>query len=104
MGRGRHQVREEARALAAALDHDGLVVGDVPGRGHAADAGKHVDLPLYRLEPDGLEVMREIARLGALIGMAREIELPPLHYVGRLRKCGEDAPLPGAPCVASGVV
>src|SRR5213594_2351871 len=104
MGGGRHQVRDKARALAPTLDHDGLVIGDVPGRGNAADARQYVDLPLHRLEPDGLEVVREIARLGALVGVARELELPPLHHVGRLRKCGEDAPLAGAPGVASRVV
>src|SRR2546426_1168715 len=104
MGGGRHQVRDKAHALAPTLDHDGLVVGDVPGRGNAADARQYVDLPLHRLEPDGLEVVRGIARLGALVGAARERELPPLHHVSRPRKRGEDAPLPGAPRVASGVV
>src|SRR3989454_382216 len=104
MGGGRHQVRDKAHALAPTLDHDGLVVGDVPGRGNAADARQYVDLPLHRLEPDGLEVVRGIARLGALVGVARELELPPLHHVSRPRRRGEDAPLPGAPRVASGVV
>src|SRR5437899_4395471 len=104
MGGGRHQVRDKAHALAPTLDHDGLVVADRAGRGEAPEARQHVDLPLHRLEPDGLEVVREIARLRALVGVARELELPPLHHVGRLRECGEDAPLAGTPGVASRVV
>src|SRR6266542_3021985 len=76
-----HEVRKEARALPATFHQYGLVEGHVAGRGKAADPRQHLRFAVDQLERHGLEVVREVARGGPLVGVAREVELPLLHHV-----------------------
>src|SRR5256884_322279 len=91
MGAGRDEVREEADPLTAALNQDRLVIGHVSGRREAADAGKGLRLAVDEREWDRLEVGREVARRRALVGVARELELPPLDDVAGLWETESDA-------------
>src|SRR5438309_3770199 len=91
MGAGRDEVREEADPLTAALNQDRLVIGHVSGRREAADAGKGLRLAVDEREWDRLEVGREVARRRALVGVARELQLPPLDDVAGLWETESDA-------------
>src|SRR5437764_264457 len=91
MGAGRDEVREEADPLTAALNQDRLVIGHVSGRREAADAGKGRRLAVDEREWDRLEVGREVARRRALVGVARELQLPPLDDVAGLWETESDA-------------
>src|SRR2546427_5259399 len=73
----RDEVREEADPLTAALNQYRLVIGHVSGRRKAAEAGKGLRLAVDERERDRLEVGREVARRRALVGVARELQLPP---------------------------
>src|SRR5205823_7401807 len=91
MGAGRDEVREEADPLTAALNQDRLVIGHVSGRREAADAGKGLRLAVDEREWDRLEVGREVARRRALVGVARELQLPPLDDVAGRWETESDA-------------
>src|SRR6266550_1543737 len=91
MGAGRDEVREEADPLTAALNQYRLVIGYVSGRREAADAGKGLRLAVDEREWDRLEVGREVARRRALVGVARELQLPPLDDVAGLWEAQSDA-------------
>src|SRR5438552_18533895 len=87
----RDEVREEADSLTAALNQYRLVIGHVSGRRKAADAGKGLRLAVDERERDRLEVGREVARRRALVGVARELQLPPLDDVASLWEAQRDA-------------
>src|SRR5439155_1212664 len=78
MGAGRDEVCEKADPLTAALNQYRLVIGHVSGRREAADAGKGLRVAVDERERDRLEVGREVTRRRALVGVARELQLPPL--------------------------
>src|SRR5256885_8936301 len=81
MGAGRDEVREKADPLTAAPNQYRLVIGHVSGRREAADAGKGLRLAVDERERDRLEVGREVARRRALVGVARELQVPLLDEV-----------------------
>src|SRR5256886_14157410 len=87
----RDEVREEADPLTAALNQYRLVIGHVSGRRKAAEAGKGLRLAVDEHERDRLEVGREVARRRALVGVARELQLPPLDDVAGLWEAQRDA-------------
>src|SRR5256885_4973601 len=87
----RDEGREEADPLTAALNQYRLVIGHVSGRRKAADAGKGLRLAVDERERDRLEVGREVARRRALVGVARELQLPPLDDVAGLWEAQRDA-------------
>src|SRR5438046_4005673 len=91
MGAGRDEVREEADPLTTALNQYRLVIRHVSGRREAADAGKGLRLAVDERERDRLEVGREVARRRALVGVARELQLPPLNDVAGLWEAQSDA-------------
>src|SRR5207247_6605364 len=91
MGAGRDEVREEADPLTAAVNQYRLVIGHVSRRREAADAGKGLRLAVDERERDRLEVGREVARRRALVGVARELQLPPLDDVAGLWETQSDA-------------
>src|SRR5438067_13808622 len=91
MGAGRDEVCEKADPLTAALNQDRLVIGHVSGRREAADAGTGLRLAVDEREWDRLEVGREVARRRALVGGARELQLPPLDDVAGLWETESDA-------------
>src|SRR5437667_10691038 len=91
MGAGRDEVREEADPLTAALNQYRLVIRHVSGRREAADAGKGLRLAVDERERDRLEVGREVTRRRALVGVARELQLPPLDDVASLWETQSDA-------------
>src|SRR5437879_11736608 len=91
MGAGRDEVREEADPLTTALNQYRLVIRHVSGRREAADAGKGLRLAVDERERDRLEVGREVARRRALVGVARELQLPPLDDVASLWEAQRDA-------------
>src|SRR2546427_111811 len=99
-----HQVRDEARPLAAALDQDRLVIRDVSGRGESADARQDLRFSVDELERNAREVVGEVAARGALVGVAREVELPFLHDVASLGKGEADLPRRVEPVIAAGVI
>src|SRR5881397_752260 len=81
MRAGRHQVREEAGALTAALHQHRLMVGDVTRGRQAANPGHHLGFAGYQVEGYPLEIGRQIARRGALVPVTRKLELALLHHV-----------------------
>src|SRR2546425_10096885 len=87
----RDEVREEADSLTAAVNQYRLVIGHVSGRREAADAGKGLRLAVDERERDRLEVGREVTRRRALVGVARELQLPPLDDVASLWETQSDA-------------
>src|SRR6266571_3240911 len=99
-----HQVRDEARPLAAALDQDRLVIRDVSGRGESADARQDLRFSVDELERNAREVVGEVAARGALVRVAREVELPLLHDVASLGKGEADLPRRVEPVIAAGVI
>src|SRR5260370_41516763 len=62
MGASGNEVREEADPLTTALNQYRLVIGDVPGRREAADAGRRRRLAVAEREGNRLEVGRKVAR------------------------------------------
>src|SRR6059036_2850941 len=91
MGAGRDEVCEKADPLTAALNQYRLVIGHVSGRREAADAGKGLRVAVDERERDRLEVGREVTRRRALVGVARELQLPPLDDVAGLWEAQTDA-------------
>ena len=72
-----------------------LVVRHVARREPHRDPGQHLDVAFQQLPAarrrDGLEVGRQVARPGALVGVAGELELAALHDVGGVGKPGRSA-------------
>src|SRR5437899_11755559 len=83
MGARGDEVREKAHPLTAALDQYRLVIRHVPRRRQAADPGERLRLPVEKRERHPLEVVREVARRGALVGVPGELELSLLDHVRR---------------------
>src|ERR1041385_3809776 len=77
MGRGRRQIRDEERALAVRLDQKTLMVGRVPRREDAMNAGDDLAIPIDELHLPArrqwFPVVREVARRRALIRVRRPL-------------------------------
>src|SRR5439155_1271951 len=83
----------------SAFDQHGLMVGHVARRGEAVDPGQHLRLAVDQPEGDGLEIVPQVARRGALVGVPGEVQLALLHDVGCRGEAGPDGTRP----VAKGV-
>src|SRR3989441_6990722 len=75
VGGGRHDIRDEACLLAAAVDKNGLVIRHVPRRRQGPNAGQDFHLAVDQLERNALEIGGEVTPGGAFVGMAGKIEL-----------------------------
>src|SRR5439155_5087517 len=104
MGRGRHEIGDKARLLAAALDENRLVIRYMSGRRDRANAREDLLLTVDELEGDTREVVREVAAGSPLVGVLGEVELALLHDVARLGEGQADLPCRVDPVVAAGVI